>query len=253
MGAFSDFASVWLIVLVCFERLVLLYGSARSMTTSKAKYHVTTVLIVAFVFNSWIFITAEPGENGCDINLEYVNLYTFMGLVEAILMIIPTIIIVVSNVLVVIRLQTHLRRMPTSPTVSFSTAYLVLNNNQSTAPMTAKSETVIKSGFSRLNSQISISSASKRKKRKNLRYADVQLTRSLLAITSVFVALNLPTHTFQYPIVDCLSYGSVLLLYTHHAILFYLYIFWSPQMKRRLLPTALKLLECYCFKFPGDY
>lgn len=40
------------------------------------------------------------------------------------------------------------------------------------------------------------------------------------------------------------------LLYTHHAILFYLYIFYSPQMKKRLLPTALKLLECYCLKPP---
>ncbi|VDD92977.1 unnamed protein product [Enterobius vermicularis] len=236
------------------------------MTTSKAKYHVAIVLAVAFVFNSWIFITAEPGENGCDINLEYVSLYTFMGLAEAVLMIIPTIIIVVSNVLVVIRLQAHLRRMPTSPTVSFSTADLVLNNNHSTAPATIKSnDTILKSGFSRLNSRISITNASKRKKRKNLRYADVQLTRSLLVVTSVFVALNLPTYLVRiyglflssilpiaYPIMDCLSYGSVLLLYTHHAVLFYLYIFWSPQMKRRLIPTALKLLECYCFKFPGD-
>lgn len=56
--------------------LIKKFDFRRSMTTSKAKYHVAIVLAVAFVFNSWIFITAEPGENGCDINLEYVSLYT---------------------------------------------------------------------------------------------------------------------------------------------------------------------------------
>jgi len=45
-----------------------------------------------------------------------------------------------------------------------------------------------------------------------------------------------------------LSFMAHVLLYTHHACLFYLYIFNSPQMRKRLAPTALKLLECYCFK-----
>jgi hypothetical protein len=48
-----------------------------------------------------------------------------------------------------------------------------------------------------------------------------------------------------------LSWAVHTLLYMHHACLFYLYIFYSPQMKKRLLPTALKLLECYCCKMDG--
>uniref|UniRef100_A0A1I8B9T3 G_PROTEIN_RECEP_F1_2 domain-containing protein n=1 Tax=Meloidogyne hapla TaxID=6305 RepID=A0A1I8B9T3_MELHA len=31
------------------------------------------------------------------------------------------------------------------------------------------------------------------------------------------------------------------------------YIFWSPQMKKQLMPTALKLLECYCFKTVPEF
>lgn len=38
-----------------------------------------------------------------------------------------------------------------------------------------------------------------------------------------------------------------------YALLFFIYIFNSPQMRKRLLPTALKLLECYCLKVRFEY
>lgn len=38
----------------------------------------------------------------------------------------------------------------------------------------------------------------------------------------------------------------------HHAGLFYIYIFYSPQMKKQLRPMAMKLLECDCLRpVPG--
>ncbi|VDN18127.1 unnamed protein product [Gongylonema pulchrum] len=48
-------------------------------------------------------------------------------------------------------------------------------------------------------------------------------------------------------------FATYLLYYLHHAVLFYMYIFWSPQMKKQIKPTALKLLECYCFKTVPEF
>ena len=78
-------------------------------------------------------------------------------------------------------------------------------------------------------------------------------------ITTVFILLNLPNYAYrigiqffaiseQTMLMQRLSFAAHVLLYTHHAILFYVYIFNSPQMRKRLVPTALKLLECYCLK-----
>ena len=46
---------------------------------------------------------------------------------------------------------------------------------------------------------------------------------------------------------------SHIIYYAHHAVLFYMYIFWSPQMKKQLKPTALKLIECYCCKAVPEF
>uniref|UniRef100_A0A0M3I6Q7 G_PROTEIN_RECEP_F1_2 domain-containing protein n=1 Tax=Ascaris lumbricoides TaxID=6252 RepID=A0A0M3I6Q7_ASCLU len=206
---FCDFSSVWLIVLVGFERLILLYRASRAMNKAKAQLHCGILLIASFIFNSWILWVANVNEMGdCDILPEYEFLYAVMNTVETVFcMGLPSGIILISNL------------------------FVVLPNN--------------------------------RKRRKSLRYADLQLTRSLLVVTWVFIVLNLPnyiyrifTHVIE---IDNQSVGMRqislfvhVLLYTHHALLFYLYIFYSPQMKKRLLPTALKLLECYCLKQPAE-
>ncbi|GMT30623.1 hypothetical protein PFISCL1PPCAC_21920, partial [Pristionchus fissidentatus] len=95
-----------------------------------------------------------------------------------------------------------------------------------------------------------------------LRSSDLQLSRSLLVVTSTFVLLNVPNYVFR--IVDFLfepvghlysflHYVTFLLYYLHHTVLFYMYIFWSPQMKKQLRPTAMRLLECYCFKTVPEF
>ena len=93
-----------------------------------------------------------------------------------------------------------------------------------------------------------------------------QLTHTLLTLTTLFVLLNLPQYivrlitAFAFDSNDyerplwfyVFDYVSWLLYYLHYAILFYLYIFWTPKMRKQVRPTAMKLLECYCMKPVSD-
>uniref|UniRef100_A0A8R1ISR6 Uncharacterized protein n=1 Tax=Caenorhabditis japonica TaxID=281687 RepID=A0A8R1ISR6_CAEJA len=78
-----------------------------------------------------------------------------------------------------------------------------------------------------------------------------------LILISTFVLLNVPSYIMRIiqavaapssHLFHFIHFLTYLTYYLHHAVLFYMYIFWSPQMKKQLKPTALQLLECYCFK-----
>uniref|UniRef100_A0A8R1DUG0 G_PROTEIN_RECEP_F1_2 domain-containing protein n=1 Tax=Caenorhabditis japonica TaxID=281687 RepID=A0A8R1DUG0_CAEJA len=256
-----DFSSVWLIVLVGVERLFLLHRKVRGLTCEKARVQVFILLAFAMLINSWILFVADMDSEGqCDIKEEYVGMYKTMTVVETIIcMALPSVVILICNVLVIVKLNEHVRQNPGSPAVSFNTADVVLTTQTSAPSHTLKSYTRISSRFS-----IDVEKAPKKKKKKGIRYTDIQLTRSLLVVTWAFIALNLPNYVYrissilfgvsdQTEAMQKISLLAHVFLYTHHAFLFYLYIFYSPQMKRRLKPTAMKLLECYCFKPPGDY
>jgi hypothetical protein len=91
-----------------------------------------------------------------------------------------------------------------------------------------------------------------------LKSSDLTLSRSLLIVTSTFVLLNVPNYVFRLyesvfdiqstQLFQFLLFISFLLYYLHHAVLFYMYIFWSPQLKKQLWPSLLRLVECYCCK-----
>ncbi|CAD5221709.1 unnamed protein product [Bursaphelenchus okinawaensis] len=189
--------------------------------------------------------------------------YAFSLMETGICMIIPTVLIILFNVLVILKLRSHFKNIPASPSVSFNTADTVYSTGPS---HTIKSTKVSKASMHHLsvNGTNSAETMALRYKRCSLRYADLQLTRSLVIVTSVFILLNLPNYLYriavqylkisdQSEVMQWFSLAAHVLLYTHHAILFYMYIFNSPQMRRRLLPTALKLLECYCLKPVQDY
>uniref|UniRef100_A0A915EB33 G-protein coupled receptors family 1 profile domain-containing protein n=1 Tax=Ditylenchus dipsaci TaxID=166011 RepID=A0A915EB33_9BILA len=281
LAHFCDFASVWLIVCVGFERLTLLYRVSFRRSLVNAKRHVIFLLIASGVCNMWILFVAEINlYGGCDIKPQYEEVYNDCPLVECIniqvysprtfslietiiCMIIPSAFIIISNFFVILKLRAHMKQIPTSPTVSFNTADTVYSTGPSHI---IKSTKISKASLCRMGSRLSISrielqEAAGRKRRHSLRYTDLQLTRSLLVVTTVFIALNLPNYLYrigiqffhindQSELMQRLSFMAHVLLYTHHACLFYLYIFNSPQMRKRLAPTALKLLECYCFKPP---
>lgn len=121
----------------------------------------------------------------------------------------------------------------------------------------------------KLDPKGSVEEAAMRSMRK-LRRTELDLTRSLLVVTTAYVCMNVPHYAnkilrlyfysaFEYVIVNhrllysILNYISYLLMYSHHATIFYLYIFYSSQMKKHLVPTAMKLLECYCLKPVPDF
>ena len=90
---------------------------------------------------------------------------------------------------------------------------------------------------------------------------ELNLAKTLLLVTSAFLVLNLPSYlcriflpTYPNHLWEAYAwYFSYRIYYCHHALLFYLYIFNSPQMRKQLKPTALKLLECYCLKNVPDF
>uniref|UniRef100_A0A1I7T576 G_PROTEIN_RECEP_F1_2 domain-containing protein n=1 Tax=Caenorhabditis tropicalis TaxID=1561998 RepID=A0A1I7T576_9PELO len=235
-------------------------GGAMESTPGRARAQVFILLGFAMVFNGWILFVADMDQEGqCDIKMEYVGMYQTMTIVETIVcMLVPSVLIIACNCLVVSKLNSHIKKNPGSPAVSFNTADVVLTTQTSAPSNTLKSYTRISSRFS-----IDVEKTPKKKK-KGIRYTDIQLTRSLLVVTWAFILLNIPNYGYriasilfgvpeQSSLMTAISLGAHVFLYTHHAFLFYLYIFYSPQMKRRLKPTAMKLLECYCFKPPGDY
>ncbi|KJH46001.1 hypothetical protein DICVIV_07959 [Dictyocaulus viviparus] len=178
-------------------------------------------------------------------------------------MIVPSIIIVTSNVLIIYKLNAHIREYPGIPAVSFNTPEAEAQLTSATSiPLCQGSRSYTRVSLGLLSTHFT-SDPVKPKKKRGLRYTDVQLTRSLMVVTWVFIILNMPNYIYrmatnilgvdhQTNVMQNLSLLAHFLLYTHHAVLFYLYIFYSPQMKRRLRPTAMKLLECYCFKPNGE-
>ncbi|EYC37329.1 hypothetical protein Y032_0803g2429 [Ancylostoma ceylanicum] len=234
-----DFASVWLIVLVGCERLILLYRKTRTLTTEKACVQVVALIAVAMLFNSWILYVASVQHGICDIDPAFDRMYHVMTVLETIVcMIVPSMIIFTSNLLVVYKLNSHIRKYPSSPAVSFNTpeAEAPLTSATSLQSQGLKSYTRVSLG--RLSSHFSLDlDKPKIKSKKGLRYTDVQLTRSLMVVTWVFIVLNMPNYIYrmttnilgvdnQTVVMQNFSLLAHFLLYTHHAVLFYLYIFY---------------------------
>jgi hypothetical protein len=115
---YCDFCSVWLIVLVSFERLILLIRARRSTTRRHACAHIAALLIIAFILNGWILIIARSSHtntidanttsSNCDIYPQFEYVYTFFNSLDTVVCIgVPSILIIVSNVLVVLKLREH--------------------------------------------------------------------------------------------------------------------------------------------------
>ncbi|KAI6207172.1 G-PROTEIN-RECEP-F1-2 domain-containing protein [Aphelenchoides besseyi] len=264
-----DFGTVWMIVLIGFERLTLLYKVTFRRSIVHSRRQVVVLLAIATISNAWILFVADVNEfGGCDINADYERIYNIFSLFETVLcMLIPTVFIIVSNVLVILKLRNHFKRIPSSsPSVSFNTADVVFSGGPTT--QTIRSTKISKASLHRLSSRLSIGGRTenndliiRNNRRQSIRYTDLQLTRSLVIITSAFIVLNLPNYIYRIgvqlhltdhmEVMHLLRLIAHLLLYTHHALIFFVYIFNSPQMRKRLVPTAWKLLESTFDR--GDY
>ncbi|KAK5980509.1 hypothetical protein GCK32_019018, partial [Trichostrongylus colubriformis] len=99
---------------------------------------------------------------------------------------------------VIYKLNAHIRKYPGSPTVSFHTpdAEAPLTSATSVQSQTLRSYT--RASLGRLSNRFSNDAGKPMKKSKRgLRYTDVQLTRSLMVVTWVFIMLNMPNYIYR--------------------------------------------------------
>ncbi|KAI1718969.1 7 transmembrane receptor (rhodopsin family) domain-containing protein [Ditylenchus destructor] len=274
-----DFICVWMISWVSCDRAIVLFRPGirrRVCSKSFARNLVICTVLFSSTLYGWclVFAGLEPlpdGTSFCGLKSEIElagynlrELHIFFSLLDTILCtVVPSLLIMVVNSLSIYRyrqcmkiyssgvLRVRFLRVPESEGIKMmeetTTAKKFLLSQQSQTT----------------TNQLSTATSSRSTTGGKLKSSDLTLSRSLLIVTSTFVLLNVPNYAFrlyeavfnveQTDLWQFLFFMTYLLYYLHHAVLFYMYIFWSPQMKKQLMPTALKLLECYCFKTVPEF
>ncbi|VDO83999.1 unnamed protein product [Heligmosomoides polygyrus] len=268
----SDFVCVWMISWISCDRMVVLYrpGFRKWVCTKRfARNWMLCTLLTSMLFYSWVFIFAglEEYSDGqfCGLSSKAQvfgypvsdHYFLFTLLDTAICTLLPAILIMFVNSLSIYRYRQCMR------IYSSGVLRVRFDPYQSSQSHLLQEETTAKKLLlSQTHTNTHTSTQSNRSTCGKLRSSDLQLSRTLLIVTSTFVLLNVPSYMVriiqyifepQTQIFHFLHYFSYLIYYLHHAVLFYMYIFWSPQMKKQLKPTALRLLECYCFKTVPEF
>ncbi|EGT59768.1 hypothetical protein CAEBREN_07686 [Caenorhabditis brenneri] len=284
MAHLSDFVCVWMISLISCDRMIVLYRPRIRKWVCTKKFSrnmVIGVVLIAIVLYSYLYALAglqvHTGLDGkqthfCGLSEgidwfgykpdQHYFIFTLMD--TALCTILPAIFIIIVNTFSTYRyrqcmkvyssgvLRVRFVRCPTTEQQPEQLNYDTIQFEETTGK---------KYLLSSANSNVPTSSAQSRTCGK-LRSSDLQLSRTLIIVTSTFVILNMPSYGMR--IIASLSdystsnfnfvyYLTYLLYYLHHSVLFYMYIFWSPQMKKQLKPTAMRLLECYCLKTVPDF
>uniref|UniRef100_A0A0N5BHS7 G_PROTEIN_RECEP_F1_2 domain-containing protein n=1 Tax=Strongyloides papillosus TaxID=174720 RepID=A0A0N5BHS7_STREA len=288
----SDFVCSWMICWVSFDRVLILYRpKLRKYICNKkfANYAILGTILIGAIFYSWCFYLADieydiDGRPFCGLRSdEYVlgislqdiaNFFLFFDL--TICTILPSIFIVTVNCLSIYRYRECMKiyasgvlrvRFLKVPSTETNENNLQTGGGNGIDDLTHTKKTLF--GMSSMgggcSGQSTTNTNTKSKKKGNkLKTSDLTLTRSLLIVTSTFICLQLPNYAlriyqniFNIPQEDqpfnFILFMSHIIYYAHHAVLFYMYIFWSPQMKKQLKPTALKLIECYCCKAVPEF
>ncbi|VDK47360.1 unnamed protein product [Anisakis simplex] len=281
----SDFNCVWMISWVSCDRAIVLFrpGIRKNVCSKKfARYMVLATVVCSCVLYSWCLISAGLEEEnnslfcGLSQNLSFIGYdlgemhfyFTFIDTV--ICTIVPSLLISVVNSLAVYRYRQCMKIYSSGV---LRVRFVKVNDDQHTPQLVARFlfiyrliEDTTNAKKLLLSQQSHTTQYSTQSNRSTnggkLRSSDLQLSRSLLIVTSTFVCLTVPNYAFRIYIsifnpasvlFQLLFFTTFLLYYLHHAVLFYMYIFWSPQMKKQLKPTALKLLECYCCKTVPEF
>ncbi|KAE9554621.1 hypothetical protein FO519_002181 [Halicephalobus sp. NKZ332] len=272
-----DLVCVWMICWTSCDRAIVLYrpGIRRRVCSKKfARQLVMGTVMFSTILYAWCIVFAgleyaPDGSSYCGLNknIEFIGynlreLHTFFLLLDTILCtIVPSFLIVIVNSLSLYRYRQCMKIYASGV---LRVRFLRIPENQENKLMeeTTTAKKFLLSQQSQTTNQTS-SNTSRPTQGTKLRSSDLTLSRSLLIVTSTFVLLNMPNYGFRlYEAVfnvgeshwwQFLLFMTYILYYFHHATLFYVYVFWSPQMKKQLMPTALKLLECYCFKTVPEF
>ncbi|CAJ0949103.1 unnamed protein product, partial [Mesorhabditis belari] len=260
-----DFICVWMISWVSCDRIIVLYrpGIRKWVCTKKfSRRMVLCTILISLTFYSWCLISASLEMEGKQVfcglarNQTFFgktigNLYFIFTLLDTMLCtILPSILIVVMNSFAIYRYHQCMKIYASGVLrVRFLRTPDTLNNNDY-EETTAKK--LLLSQATPTTNAASTQSARGAPCGK-MRSSDLQLSRTLLVVTSTFVLLNVPNYALRIcqeifvsnnnVMFHLVYFATYLLYYFHHAVLFYFYIFWSPQMKKQLKPAAMRLLE----------
>ncbi len=272
LAHWADMACVWLIVAVSVDRMIIVrLPTVRPNFLNPTVTHVVTFLVVflAGSVSSWTLFLVHPIETGlgpepryqCLVREDHYETYSLFIVVETITgVLLPWCIILTMNATILFKLRSYNSRNnrgsgdsnmscadnPTeirNPTLAL-TPLLDKNRSQLAIPE---------------NGEFRSRNTSETKNKGSIS-DHVALTKSLVIVTTTFVLLNLPSYlcrlfmTVNPNLVEKMVWNlSYFLYYSHHAVLFFLYIFNSSQMRKQLKPMALKILECYCLKTVPDF
>lgn len=286
LAHFSDFICVWMISLISCDRMIVLYRPRirKWVCTKKFSRNMTIGFVLSsVVLYSWLFLLAglqiyrlkDGTENtfcglSQDVNLfgfqvdQHYFMFTLMD--TALCTLLPAILIIIVNSFSTYRYRQCMKIYSSGVLrVRFVRAPTTQQQQQQLNNDTIQfEETTVKKyllSTDNTHSNLPTSSTQSRNCGK-LRSSDLQLSRTLIIVTSTFVLLNVPSYAMRIlqsiissagPLFNFVYYVTLLIYYLHHAVLFYMYIFWSPQMKKQLKPTAMRLLECYCLKTVPDF
>ncbi|CAB3408558.1 unnamed protein product [Caenorhabditis bovis] len=282
---FSDFVCVWMISLISCDRMIVLFRPRLRRwvcTKTFARNMTIGTVLTSCVLYSWVFVFAGLESYGNENDQLYfcglsndvdvfgykVNQhYFFFTLMDtAICTLLPAILIIIVNSFSTYRYRQCMKiyssgvlrvRFVRAPTTQQQ--QLQLNNDT----IQFEETTVKKYLLSTDNPHSNLPTCSTQSRNcGKLRSSDLQLSRTLLIVTSTFVLLNVPSYAMRIlqhifnpksHLFHFILFVTYLIYYLHHAVLFYMYIFWSPQMKKQLKPTAMRLLECYCLKTVPEF
>uniref|UniRef100_A0A914C623 G-protein coupled receptors family 1 profile domain-containing protein n=1 Tax=Acrobeloides nanus TaxID=290746 RepID=A0A914C623_9BILA len=269
-----DFICVWMISWVSCDRMIVLYrpGVRKWVCTkSFARNLVICTVLFSSTLYGWclVFATVEKADENssatyCGINSQieiggynFHELHIIFSLLDTVLCtVVPSVVIMLVNSLSIYRyrqcmkiyasgmLRVRFLRVPETECLKH------------TEETTTAKKLLLSPQSQTTNQPSAVSTRSTRSGK--LKSSDLTLSRSLLIVTSTFVLLNVPNYVFRLyesvfdiqstQLFQFLLFISFLLYYLHHAVLFYMYIFWSPQLKKQLWPSLLRLVECYCCK-----
>ncbi|CAI2302511.1 unnamed protein product [Caenorhabditis sp. 36 PRJEB53466] len=286
LAHFSDFICVWMISLISCDRMIVLFRPrVRKWVCTKrfARNMTIGTVLTSMVLYSWVFLFAglEVHKMANNMEMHYcglnqdvnlfgyqVNQHYFMFTLmdTALCTLLPAVLIIIVNSFSTYRYRQCMKIYSSGVLrVRFVRAPTTQQQQQQLNSDTIQfEETTVKKyllSTDNTNSNLPTSSTQSRNCGK-LRSSDLQLSRTLIIVTSTFVLLNVPSYIMRIMqaltapsshLFHFIHFLTYLIYYLHHAVLFYMYIFWSPQMKKQLKPTAMRLLECYCLKTVPDF
>ncbi|VDN07760.1 unnamed protein product [Thelazia callipaeda] len=245
----SDFNCVWMISWISCDRASLLFQpDIRIIVCSKtfARRMVYGTVLCSVIFYSWCLIVAGLEYNhhfvfcGLSQNLTFLTLnhaeiHFYSTIFDTVICtVVPSLLITVMNILAIYRYRQCMRFYSSNTS---RVRFLKLSDrgvrNINLKDYSTNAKRLLLSQQSKTN-QPSTKSPRPASSCK-LRLLDLQLSRSLLIVTSTFVCLTVPNYGFrlyistfdpQSALFHFAYFGTYLLYYLHHAVLFYIYIFW---------------------------